>query len=706
MGKGLVLGICFLAIIGSGCTPFSVQRRIEEDTERRDEVNRRLCVAEDYYAKGVMNNLRRNWAEARAAFDSALSVISEIDIMTTPEDKEVQMRVNTLLREIAYDYRFTLVATGGVDADNAPAILAWALEESLESKELKELAKKLSEMPVEIKYDFPIVWNDEVKEKIIYFQTEIRKPFQKWLSNSGRYLPMIKEIFRRYGLPEDLAYLPLVESGYEPHAYSWAHAVGIWQFIASTGKLFGLEINWWLDERRDPVKSTEASAKYLKKLYEQFGDWYLALAAYNCGEIRVEKSIAKAGTRSFWDLPLPRQTKNYVPLFIAALIIAKNPVPFGFSSEFEPPIEYERVEIEGGVDLRVVAECADTSFEYIRFLNPQLLRWCTPPGKSKCEVRIPAGKGAVFADRFAKLPEEKKRVAFVEHKVKRGETLSAIAHKYGVSAEAIVTANQLGNYRTLRIGQRLVIPVRGVSGGLTDTQAKGKPEPSQKSPQRVHIVKPGETLSEIASKYNIPLVSLLKYNNLTKNSTIRPGDKILLYEPVSGASNQSAREEKIEHTVKKGDSLYKISRLYGVKVDDIVAWNDLPDRNVPLRVGQKLTILKQARRATTNKERVVYRVKKGDTLFSIAKHYNVSIADLRSWNGIDGDRLNIGQTLVLYLDNTTKNKITVYIVKPGDTLWSIAGEFGVSVEELVRVNRLSDPNELRVGDPITVYINE
>ena len=311
-----------------------------------------------------------------------------------------------------------------------------------------------------IQFSIPVVENDRVRYFVDYFSGKIRGFFETALARSGRYIPMMATILRGEGLPEDLVYLSLIESGFSPQAISKAKAVGPWQFIRSTGLRYGLKINGWVDERRDPVKSTRAAAAYLKDLHLQFGEWFLAAAAYNAGERKVEKAINRSRTDDFWRLSqmtyLKKETRNYVPKFIAAALIASMPEKYGFGDiAYEPPIEYDEVTIERPMRLEHIAKLARTTVKAIKELNPALLRNITPPNKDGFSLRLPAGSGNAFAQDYGLLPESAKPKV-ITHKVKKGETLLAIATHYGQRVTQLMDLNGLRN-RQVRVGQDLII---------------------------------------------------------------------------------------------------------------------------------------------------------------------------------------------------------------------------------------------------------
>ena len=301
-----------------------------------------------------------------------------------------------------------------------------------------------------------------VERNISLFSTKIRERFTLYLRRSGSYLDLMKEILRKKDVPEDIVFLSLIESGFNPNAYSVAHAAGPWQFIASTAKRYGLEINWWKDERRDPVKSTAAAADYLKDLYGMFGSWNLAMAAYNAGEGRIMKALRRSNADDYWDLletaHIRTETKEYVPRFIAASMIAANPQEFGFDEiEYGEPMSYDEVEIAEPVDLAVAAQCAGTTVEEIKRLNPELRRWCTPPDAPLYTLRVPEGTGQRFVDKLASTPEDE-RFTIEHYKVRKGDTFRSIGKKTGIPVEAILSLNATEKIMPLRTGTTIYLP--------------------------------------------------------------------------------------------------------------------------------------------------------------------------------------------------------------------------------------------------------
>lgn len=384
--------------------------------------------------------------------------------------------------------------------------------------------------------------HDRVRYYENFFLGQARNRFSIWLGRLPRYEGMIRERFRALGIPEDLVYLALIESGYSNTAVSWANAVGMWQFIASTARRYGLVINTWVDERRDPFKATEAAGRHLADLYEQFGSWYLAAAAYNGGPGRVSRGLRRlggSGTDSlhdgtFFDLSerryLRRETRDYVPKLIAAALIAKDPVPFGFDSiPYLSPLVFDEITVPDQTGLDVLAQLADTTPRALTELNPHYIRGVTPPSQTAI-VRVPRGTGTLVLERYAALrPAD--RVNFLEHRVRKGETLSEIGQRYGVSVRLLRAANNNVDPRRLKIGRRLVIPVSAAARTRAVRGQVPRPAPLVTG-VRYHTVRRGESLWSVAHRYGISLQSLRRWNGIDPNeSVVRVGQRLAVTPP-------------------------------------------------------------------------------------------------------------------------------------------------------------------------------
>ncbi len=392
-------------------------------------------------------------------------------------------------------------------------------------------------------YDFEIeafAERDRVRYFVDYFLGPTRGRFTIWLGRLPRYEGMIRAQFRAAGVPEDLVYLGIIESGYSNTAVSRSNAVGMWQFISSTARNYGLTVNTWVDERRDPFKATQAAARHLADLYALFGSWYLAAAAYNGGAGRVERGIRRlpgaesVSDETFFHLSarryLRRETRDYVPKLIAATIIAKEPVGYGFDSlPILQPLVYDEVTVPDATGLDVIADLADTTARAIVELNPHYVRGVTPPRRASI-VRVPRGSGITVLQRYAELPVGE-RVNFVEHVVRRGETLGEIGERYGVSVRLLRAANNNVHPRRLRIGQRLVVPVSPAA--RTRAAAGRAPRPQATvSGVRYHRVRRGETMWIIANRYGITLAQLRRWNGMGPRETlIDVGERLAVVPP-------------------------------------------------------------------------------------------------------------------------------------------------------------------------------
>jgi len=391
----------------------------------------------------------------------------------------------------------------------------------------------ISDEELRAKYDIPVELNDAVVAYIRFFQTDAREHFSKWLSRSTRYIPMMRKVLDREGLPLDTVYLAMIESGFSAYAYSFAKAAGPWQFVVGTSRRYGLLTDFWVDERRDPYKSTIAASKYLKELKARFhGDWYLAWAGYNAGEGKISRAIRKEKTTDFWRMmgrgrTLRAETKHYVPKLIAAALIAKHPERFGFHVDYDQPRDFEEVRVPDATDLHVVAKAAGIAFEELRDLNPELRRFCTPPGGYT--LRLPQAKREAFLAEYERL-DAKDRLSFTEHRVEKGEPLGKIARAYGVTESAILRTNGIRSYRQIKPGRMLVIPMAGASRGmlagsqLEDRRARGRaqlraaasdPAPAVKRDGALYTVKPGDTLWTIAARFSTTVDKLRKLNGLS-----------------------------------------------------------------------------------------------------------------------------------------------------------------------------------------------
>jgi membrane-bound lytic murein transglycosylase D len=378
---------------------------------------------------------------------------------------------------------------------------------------------------VRTEWDLPKTYNERVQYWIDFLAGRNRDRTQLWLEREGRYGDLIRSRLRERGMPEDLLYLGMIESGLSPRAYSRAHAAGMWQFISETGQRYGLEVTGFVDERRDPVKATDAALDYLSELYERFGSWYLAAAAYNSGENRVERILRqRAGGRKgdealFWQIDryLPRETRDYVPLMLAAGHIGKEPAKYGFHEvALQSPLAYDEVRVPGGVTLSAVASAAGVSTEDVTGLNAHLVRGMTPPGRAWA-VRVPEGAGERLAASVDRL-EKESRASLVTHRVRRGETLSHIARRYGIDVATLRASNGNLNPRRIQVGQRIQVPVGA------GARAAARTASSNRTTWTTYRVRRGDSLWGIARRHGVTVTQLRRWNGI--GNRIYPGQRI------------------------------------------------------------------------------------------------------------------------------------------------------------------------------------
>ena len=454
--------------------------------------------------------------------------------------------------------------------------------------------------------------NSRVNKYIKYYQGRGKKYFTLWLERMGKYKPLITKILREEGMPEEIIYLAMVESGFNPRAHSHASAVGIWQFISSTGRVYGLQINNYVDERRDPEKSTRAAIKFLKDLYSELDDWHLTMACYNVSKRKVLRAMRRHKSRDFWDLKtIPRETRNHIPKIVAAAIICKNPEKYGFRNlNYQKPLAYEEVHIDKCIDFAAAAKCAKTDYLTLKDLNPELVAWFTPPYPKGYTLKIPPKTKQVFLKNYANIPDDQK-VRRVVHRVSRGETLSVIARRYHTTIYNIKSVNSLRNVHRLKIGQKLVIPVPPRAEIAFNSRYEKRTSPVARAPRNkgdlkkvTYIVKKGDTLGEIAENFKTRAGNIRSWNGLRYKRHIYPGQKLTVW--VDKGRGASKRNENIAisagktagsnsfkagkvHTVRRGETLWKISKTYGIKLSSLLEFNQKNKRGI-IKPGEKIII--------------------------------------------------------------------------------------------------------------------
>lgn len=512
-----------------------------------DPVLQLIAISNEYVAR-AQEKLRDGHLEsARAEFNRALEAL-----MSSPYGGRTEPRLrehfDRLVERISALEILALAQADGFsepdrDSTSVDDLLTVATFEPPPATEAT--AQAVAADPTD--HDIEIPLNERVLAFVELFTGRLKAFLEEGLARGLRYLPMIQEAFRAEGLPLDLAYVPLVESAFKPTAVSRASARGIWQFMRATGLENGLRYDWYVDERADPDKATRAAAKYLKTLHDMFGDWHLALASYNGGPGRVQRAMKASGRSDFWSLTarsrlLPRETRDYVPLVLASIVVAKNPLQYGLEVRPLRAPATERVTLPTPVDLRRIAEWIDTPVQVIQELNPELRRWTTPLGASDYELRVPAGTADFIRAHLAEAaPEE--LAPFNRYTVKRGDTITTVARALKVSRSDLAQANYLSLNARLQVGQQLIVPsapsillARATSDRSSDVEARARAvvpaaaaDPVAAAPVRVvYQVRRGDTLTSIARLYRTTVASLRQWNSLS-SSAIRAGQRLVIF---------------------------------------------------------------------------------------------------------------------------------------------------------------------------------
>ena len=496
-----------------------------------------IARAEAEYAHGEANYRAGHLEAAKENFDRAFDIVlsgpvgvHQDEALEREFDKIVEGVHNLEVIALQQGDGFTEQKPEPAPIDEANEV-TFPVDPAVRARAEAELTQ--------VKSDLPLVMNDYVASYISYFSSSTKghAAVENAYIRSGRYREMIQRVLKEEGVPQDLMYLAQAESGFHPLALSRAGARGMWQFMASRAVDYGLRRNWWVDDRQDPEKSTRAAARHLRDLYNEFGDWYLAMAAYNSGPGTVQHAVERTGYADFWELyrrgVLPGETRNYVPIIVAMTIIGKNPAQYGLDKVVQAqPIPSETVKIDYAVDLRLVAECTDSSVSELQELNPSLLRMTTPRD-TEFTLRVPAGRAAKFEEAIAAIPEDR-RTYWRYHRVRSGESLTEIAHTYHTTSTAIAEVNNLRSDAELQKDMKLVIPVsRSTASAKADTGASGS-----YSKRVTYRVRKGDTVLSVADDYSVPVDRLRKWNHLTGN-TLKVGRTLTIYRPEAAAKEST-----------------------------------------------------------------------------------------------------------------------------------------------------------------------
>ena len=653
-------------------------------------------------------------------------LLAELEAMS-PEEREMHEQLRQLEFEAVQQApRFDELDSdiAGITEEDAEPALFDELNEAAIPEDF-DIAKSREERLKDTKSDLPLVLNKQVIRLINYFTSRRGgKTFKRTLERSGAYAKMIDRILEEEGVPKELFHLAQAESGFRPKARSHARATGMWQFMSFRGRQYGLRRDRYMDERNDPEKATRAAARHLKDLYIEFGDWYLAMAAYNGGPSRVRRGIKASGSRDYWELSrrrfLRRETRNYIPIILAMTYVAKNDWLYD-STEFDwaPELRYDTVETSSAIHFDVIADIAGTNSEMIKQLNPALLRSATPP--VNYALRLPEGTGELFEQEIALIPVEK-RLAWSRYEVKAGDTLATIAKRFKVQAARVAELNSLTGGE-LSAGLRLTIP--GAQKRVTSYYSGGAGGFVEGGTGRYKIAR-GDTLGAIARRFRVTVSQLRQWNSLP-NTRIRAG-RYLIVNPNTKSTTASSRPagSKIggagKYQIRRGDNLTVIAGRFETTVNQLKAWNGLTSNR--LQIGYYLVVRSpRSRTQTTQTARATsapsrsrrakepipsngqYRIRQGDNLSEIADRFGATVSELKRWNGLRSSRIRAGKYLTVGPATASTSRTSVtratsatsssagsgggrYKIRRGDTLELIAKRFGTTISDLKARNGL------------------
>jgi membrane-bound lytic murein transglycosylase D len=574
-----------------------------------DPVDALIAQAEKQYAAGQANYQAGHLEAAKANFDQAFNTLlsSNLDVRN---NEQLEREFDKIVEAV---HELEMAALQQGDGFSEPRSEPAPIDEANDiTFPVDPNVRAVAEAEIKnTKSDLPLVMNDQVAMFINYYSSPRGKAtLEHAWTRAGRYREMIASILKEEGVPQDLIYLAQAESGFQPLALSRAGARGMWQFMASAAEIYGLQRSWWVDDRQDPEKATRAAAHHLKDLYNQFGDWYLAMAAYNSGASTVQHAVERTGYADFWELyrrgVLPQETRNYVPIILAETIIAKNPEQYGLQRvPPEPPQQTDQVTINYPVDLRLVAECVDTSVDRLQELNPSLLRMTTPKDQSFI-LKLPAGSQEKYETAMATIPQDM-RTYWRYHRVEYGDTLPSIARKYHTSASSIAEANNLSDGE-VKAGTKLIIPI---APGRHDTQT------ATYSHKATHYkVRKGDTVASVADDFEVPVDKVRKWNHL-RGSELTPGRMLVVYKPTSSESAEADPSEAKTETEPKSAS------------------------------GSAARTSSKSSKTESSEAAKYHKVKKGETLSSIAESNHTSVAALKRDNPKLAANLRAGEVLLI-----------------------------------------------------------
>lgn len=725
------ISIVLLFIINS-CSVFEKSTKNEEPIVKSDST----ALDPSLFVNELMEEARLNYIDALAsqdigftegtikAYEAALTKINRLSYYPYIEENAAY---NELENSIVEDYQKYLN-----ELDDLPPGLSISAYEEWMNNAAPELAieDSVSESDdssnarisdVIVVGDFPLEVNRYVEKYIEYFTGRGRANMELWLERSGKYFPMMAKIFAEENVPQQLIFLSMPESGLNPNARSWAKAVGMWQFMKYTGKAYDLKVDFYIDERRDPEKATRAAAKYLKDRFYSLDDWYASIASYNCGEGRVRRSMKRAGSTNFWKYRrfLPRETRNYVPQYIAVTMIGSNPTHYGFENiRYQRSIPTKTHALHESIDLNIIAKCAGVELSMIKELNPEILQHHTPPDfNGGYKIRVPEVTYDFFVKNLENVPDEAK-LQYVLHTVKSGETLSSISYKYKVKLSQLTKVNNMSTKSRIYPRQKIKIPISDFKESDIVINTDEMPAVDEL------------TYYQENAPYELQISTTGDVDKYKKMYAQSLHDTVEVIVPKD--------RELINYSVKRGDNLVNIADLFNLRVSDVRNWNNLPYTS-SIYVGQKLNIYvpkdKKVFYASVNnmnrsqklsviygnsgEEWITHKIRSGETLSHISIKYGVSVRNLKKWNNLRTSRINVGKKLHIYTGSSKSvasyngnenqssstvptGKYVTYKIRKGDTVGQIAEKHGVSSSQLRKWNNIRG-NKIVAGKTLKIY---
>ena len=714
-----------------------------------------------YYQYGLQAMDNKQWAVSKHYLEESLRLLvtekydSTKSGLTRSEDSIYKMQMPVRIVQALEDVYPNLSEQDGSDSTSTDSLSIDGVdaydENAADSASMRVIENFLDTVDAG-RFSLPIRFNERVMQEIYYMTTTARGFITRSLTRKTAYDSLIYTKLAQKRMPRDLIYLALVESGFNVKAYSRAKAAGMWQFIPETGIRYGLEVDFWVDMRRNPEMATEAALSYLSTLYAEFGDWLLSMAAYNCGEgrirrlIREKKADSTWGNRpvTYWDLQLPQETMHYVPRILAAMVIGHYPNHYDVSITKRQLPAYDTVTVYDSFSLDEIAKFLKVPEDTLRTLNMELTMWCTPPNRDAYLLRLPYGTRAAFVQNYDRM-EKNGFSSWKEHKVRKGESIGVIAQQYGVRVAEIQRANDLKKNK-LKPGRTLLIPIK-----VAPRRSTGK-KPTK---VRTYVVQLGDNLASISRRFGISQESLRVWNNIEAGYNVKKGDTIFVskpdLKPTSFVQQRVALKKGEKYVVKAGDTYAEIAKKYKVPVFLLLQANSgftkrltigdslaIPayvrpprkmskavEEDVPVEVAKavetdskksskssKKSAEKPAESAKSSKKApvsttIIYTVEAGDNLFAIAKKYSTTVAAIREMNDMgNSSNIKVGQKLKIPgsaapAPSAPKVEEITHVVKKGEGLWDISRQYGVTIEDIVKWNGLKD-TKIKINEKLKI----